>query len=141
MTRHFKISAAAAFLAAALASPVLAQGDAPGGGPTGAAGPKPMSGEQIFHETCAACHMHDAKGATGAAMIPSLAANPRMGTAAYPITIVSTGKGAMPSFAPYLTKAQIAAVITYVRTNFGNSYAKPVTEDEVAKIWASYGRR
>jgi mono/diheme cytochrome c family protein len=131
---------AAALLCAFIAAPAFAQGDAPGGGPTGERTPKPLSGERIFHETCAACHMHDAKGATGAATIPSLASNPKMGSAAYPILIVSTGKGAMPSFAPYLTKAQIAAVITYVRTNFGNSYAKPVTEDDVAKIWASYGR-
>jgi mono/diheme cytochrome c family protein len=138
MTRHFRTSTAAALMAAAIASPALAQGDAPGGGP-GATKPAPLTGEQIFHQTCAACHMHDAKGATGAATVPSLASNPRLSAAAYPITIVSTGKGAMPSFAPYLSKAQVAAVITYVRTNFGNSYPKPVTEADVAKVWAAYG--
>ena len=141
MKRHFKIPAVAALLAAALASPALAQGDAPGGGPTGAAGPKPMSGEQIFHETCAACHMHDAKGATGAATVPALAANPKMGTAAYPILVVLIGKGVMPGFAPYLSNAQMASVITYVRTSFGNSYPAPVTEAEVARLAAAKPHR
>ena len=53
---------------------------------------------------------------------------------AYPISIVLTGRGAMPSFVPYLTPAQMAQVLTFVRTSFGNSYAKPVTEAEVTAI-------
>jgi mono/diheme cytochrome c family protein len=123
---------AALFLSVALGAPVLAQGDAPGG-----AAAKPMAamgGEAIYRSTCQACHMADAKGGSGAAVIPALAGNPKLGVAAYPITIVLIGKGAMPGFTEYLTPAQIAEVITYARTHFGNTYAKPVTEADVLKI-------
>ena len=85
--------------------------------------------------------MHDGKGATGAATIPALAANPKLGTAAYPILIVLEGKGVMPGFTEYLKPAQIAQVITYVRTSFGNSYAKPVTEADVEAIAAGKPHR
>lgn len=121
--------AAAAVLAVA-AVPALAQDSA--GGITRA--PMLTTGEQVYATVCQACHMADAKGATGAATIPALAANPRLAGAAYPITVVAGGKGAMPGFSGTLSNAQMAGVITYVRTHFGNSYAKPVTEAEVAKI-------
>ncbi len=96
--------------------------------------PKPVTGEQVYGQVCQACHMADAKGATGAGTIPALASNPRLAGAAYPITIVTGGKGAMPGFSGVLSNAQMAEVITYVRTHFGNAYAKPVTEADVAKI-------
>ncbi len=136
MTHRISI---AAFVAVMAAGPALAQGDAPGGG--GVRGVTQVSGEQVFHEVCAACHMADARGATGAATIPALAGNPRLGVAAYPITVVLRGKGAMPSFAPFLSPEQIAAAITYARTHFGNSYAAPVTAGDVAKIEEAMRRR
>jgi mono/diheme cytochrome c family protein len=40
----------------------------------------------------------------------------------------------MPGFAGVLSNAQMANAITYVRTNFGNNYPKPVTEADVAKL-------
>lgn len=113
--------------ATALATPAMA--DEPGGGGTKA--PVPVTGEQVYRTVCQACHMADGKGATGAATIPALAGNPKLGVAAYPITIVLKGKGAMPWFSDLLTPKQIAAAVGYVRTNFGNAYAKPVTEAEV----------
>jgi mono/diheme cytochrome c family protein len=78
--------------------------------------------------------MADGKGATGAATIASLAANPRLKFAAYPITIVAKGKGAMPWLTDILNPAQIAAVVGYVRTHFGNDYADPVTAEQVSKL-------
>lgn len=95
---------------------------------------KPVTGEQVYGQVCQACHMADAKGATGAGTIPALANNPRLAGAAYPIMIVTGGKGAMPGFSGMLSNAQMAEAITYVRTHFGNNYAKPVTEADVAKI-------
>lgn len=124
-----------ALLAASIAAPAFAQGDTGGGVSRTSTGAS--SGEQIYRSTCAACHMQDGKGGTGAATIPALAGNPKLAAAAYPITIVLTGKGAMPSFVPYLTPAQMAEVLTFVRTSFGNSYAKPVTEAEVAAMLAA----
>jgi mono/diheme cytochrome c family protein len=79
--------------------------------------------------------MANAMGGTGAATIPALAGNPRLQVAEYPITMVVHGRGAMPYFTDTLTPAQVAAVVTYVRTNFGNHYAKPVTEAEVKALW------
>jgi mono/diheme cytochrome c family protein len=40
----------------------------------------------------------------------------------------------MPWFDDMLTPAQIANVVVYVRTNFGNNYPKPVTEADVKKL-------
>jgi mono/diheme cytochrome c family protein len=48
--------------------------------------------------------------------------------------MVVKGQGAMPWFYDTLTPAQIAAVVTYVRSHFGNRYSKPVSEAEVAAL-------
>ena len=45
--------------------------------------------------------------------------------------MVVQGRGAMPSLTDLLSPAQIAAVVTYVRTHFGNNYKKQVTEADV----------
>ncbi|AZS22371.1 MULTISPECIES: cytochrome c [unclassified Caulobacter] len=95
---------------------------------------KPVTGEQVYGAVCQACHMADAKGAVGAGTIPALASNPKLAGAAYPIMVVARGQGAMPGFAGMLSNAQMAEAVTYVRTHFGNSYAKPVTEADVAKF-------
>ena len=124
-------------VAALPASTVPAAAQAVQGGDTGGGvvrAPKPVTGAQVYQSVCQACHMADAKGGAGAGTIPALANNPRLAAAAYPIVVVSKGKGAMPGFADMLSDAQMANVITYVRTNFGNSFAKPVTEADVAPI-------
>lgn len=129
-----KIVLTAALVAA---FPAMAQTPASGGGDTGGGivrAAKPVTGEQVYTQVCQACHMADAKGGVGAGTIPALASNPRLAGAAYPIMIVTGGKGAMPGFVGTLSNAQMAEAITYVRTHFGNSYAKPVTEADVAKM-------
>jgi len=93
-----------------------------------------VTGEQVYVQVCQACHMADAKGGAGAGTIPALASNPRLAGAAYPIMVVTSGKGAMPGFVGTLSNAQMAEAITYVRTHFGNAFAKPVTEADVAKM-------
>ncbi len=45
--------------------------------------------------------------------------------------MVLNGRGAMPWFHDSLTPEQIAGVVTYIRTHFGNSYTAPVTAAEV----------
>jgi mono/diheme cytochrome c family protein len=114
---------------AAIASPGLA--DEPGGSSKTQA---PVTGEQVYTQVCQACHMANAKGGQGAAVIPALAGNPRLAVAAYPISMVVNGRGAMPGFTDILNPSQIANVVGYVRTHFGNAYPKPVTAQEVAKI-------
>lgn len=132
MKSSLKLCAAAGLaVAAGLATAALAQ-DNPGGGGTRVE--RPVTGEQVYRSVCAACHMPDGKGATGAGTIPAMAENPRLATPAYPIMIVANGKGAMPWMKDLLTPAQIAAVVGYVRTHFGNNYPEPVTEAEVKQF-------
>jgi mono/diheme cytochrome c family protein len=120
---------AIALALAMLAGPALA--DEPGGVTQTS---DPVTGEQVYTQVCQACHMANAKGGQGAAVIPALAGNPRLAVAAYPIAMVVNGRGAMPGFTDILNPTQIANVVGYVRTHFGNAYSKPVTPDEVAKI-------
>ena len=78
--------------------------------------------------------MADGKGATGAGMYPTLANNAKLQTASYPVVVVLYGKAGMPWFNGLLTPEQIAATVGYIRTNFGNKYAEPVNNEEVAKM-------
>jgi mono/diheme cytochrome c family protein len=112
------------------AAPAFA--DDPGGG--GTKPPIPVTGEQVYRNVCQACHMADGKGASGAATIPALANNKKLAVSAYPIMMVAGGQGAMPWFTDVLSPAQIANVVTYIRTHFGNTYTKPVTAEEVAQM-------
>jgi mono/diheme cytochrome c family protein len=114
-----------------LVGPVAAQ-DSPGGGGSGTK--TAPGGEQLYRQICQACHMPDARGASGAAVIPALARNPKLADAAYPITMVLKGRGAMPWFAGTLKPAQVAAVVGYVRTHFGNDYAEPVSAADVLAL-------
>jgi len=114
---------------AAFAVPALA--DEPGGLTKAS---DPVTGEEVYTQVCQACHMANARGGQGAAVIPALAGNPRLAIAAYPIAMVVNGRGAMPGFTDILNPTQIANVVGYVRTHFGNAYTKPVTPQEVAKI-------
>ena len=130
MTHSLKLRALLAGAILTLAAPALA--DEPG--PGGSKPPTPVTGQQVYTMVCQACHMADGKGAVGAGSIPALASNPRLKVAAYPITMVMKGRGAMPWFYDTLTPAQAAAVITYIRTNMGNNYPEPVTAADVAKF-------
>ena len=109
-------------LALAVAAPVLAAEPAP-----------PHPGEQVYREVCQACHMADAKGAVGAGRITALAGNTNLAYPEYPIGVVTGGKGPMPWFRGQLTDQQIADVIGYVRTHFGNKYTGKVTAAMVAE--------
>ena len=88
-------------------------------------------GEAIYRNVCQACHMADAMGAKGAGIYPALANDKRLTAAAYPIRVVVLGQKGMPAFGAYFSDDQVAAVVGYVRTHFGNSYAAPVTTAEV----------
>jgi len=90
-----------------------------------------QSGEELYQGICQGCHMSDAKGAVGAGAYPALAGDRRLAVSIYPITVVVHGQRAMPSFGPELSDAQIANVINYVRTHFGNQYKDSVSPADV----------
>jgi mono/diheme cytochrome c family protein len=89
------------------------------------------TGEQLFANVCRACHMSDAKGATGAGTYPSLAGDSNLVSSGYPVGIVVNGQRGMPAFGEVMSDDQVAAVVNYVRTHFGNSYQDAVTTDDV----------
>jgi mono/diheme cytochrome c family protein len=91
-------------------------------------------GEALFRSICQGCHMPDAKGAKGAGMYPALAGNANLEAAAYPVTVVVHGRKGMPPFGDYLNDAQVAAVVNYVRSHFGNSYQDGVSADDVKAV-------
>ncbi|MBV8835424.1 MAG: cytochrome c [Alphaproteobacteria bacterium] len=90
-----------------------------------------QDGEAIFRNVCAGCHMPDGRGASGAGTYPSLIRNAKLEAAGYPVLLVVNGRKAMPAFGPAMTDAQIAAVVNYVRGNFGNAYTDKVSADDV----------
>lgn len=100
-----------------------------------AAGYAAQGGEAVFKTICQACHMPDAKGAVGAGAYPALAGNPNLEAAQYPIIMVINGRKAMPSFRD-LTDQQVADVVNYVRSHFGNAYKDAVKADDVKTIRA-----
>lgn len=120
-------------LLAAVTASTSASAQDTAGGAGGATRPM-QSGEQVYRQVCQACHMADGKGATGAATFPALAGNVRLSAAAYPITMVLNGRGAMPALGSSLKPEQVAAVVGYVRTHFGNAYAEPVTAADVRAV-------
>ena len=93
-------------------------------------------GATLFRAVCQGCHMPDARGAQGAGMYPALAANPRLASATYPATVILHGRHGMPPFAGYMSDAQVAAVVNYVRSHFGNTFADAITASEVAALRA-----
>lgn len=92
------------------------------------------TGEELYNNICLGCHMADAKGAKGAGQYPALAENPRLAAAAYPVYVVTYGQKAMPAFGGLLSDKQIATVVNYVRTHFGNDYDADASADDVSKI-------
>ena len=91
-------------------------------------------GAQIYVEACQACHLAGGTGGAGAGTgIPALAGNARLADKTYAINIMVHGRGGMPWFTDLLEPAQIAAVLTYVRSEL-NDYPDPVTEAEIAPL-------
>ncbi len=88
-------------------------------------------GEAIYKGVCQDCHMPDGKGAVGAAAYPALAGNKKLAEPGYPISVVVNGLHSMPSFAKSFDDQQVADIVNYIRTNFGNKYKDKVTPEQV----------
>ncbi len=109
-------------------SAAYAQGAGAGGGRGGFT---EQGGEAIFKNVCQGCHMPQAQGAVGAGMYPALAKNSKLETAGYPVSVVVNGQKAMPAFGGMFSDQQVADVVNYVRTHFGNNYKDKVTPADV----------
>lgn len=91
-----------------------------------------MEGENLYRALCQGCHMPQGQGAVGAGQYPALANNPKLVTPHYAVFMVSKGQGGMPGFSDMLTNAQIAEVVNYVRTHFGNDHKDNISAKDVA---------
>ncbi len=91
-------------------------------------------GQAIYAELCQGCHMANARGGAGAARIPALAGNAKLRNGGYPVYVVLNGYGAMPWLSTELNDAQVAAVVNYVRSHFGNGYTDAVKPEDVAAV-------
>jgi mono/diheme cytochrome c family protein len=75
--------------------------------------------------------MAEAQGAVGAGAYPALANDPKLAAAGYPVLIVVNGSKGMPPFGALLDDEQVAAVVNYVRSHFGNSYRDSISPADV----------
>lgn len=110
-----------AFAALALAGAAL---------PAASAFAAPPPGQTLYADNCAACHQATGRGVKGA--YPALAGTPLIQGDAKPLlSVVLNGKNEMPGFKDDLSDADLASLLTYVRTAWGNK-GKAVTPAEVA---------
>jgi mono/diheme cytochrome c family protein len=103
------------------------------------------SGQEIYEQICQGCHMPDAKGAIGAGKYPALAGDPALVSTHFMAVTLLEGRRNMPKFggngnlgpfflSPTLNDEQIAAVINYVRSHFGNHFKGIITPGEVKAL-------
>ena len=116
--------------------------------------PMLLIGRRVFRENCALCHQQNGQGTPN--VYPPLAGSEWVNDPAHTnhiIKIVISGlqgpikvagkdfNNVMAPLGGALNDNQIAAVLTYVRQEWGNTGAEPVTADQVAAIRAETGSR
>ncbi len=103
------------------------------------------SGAEVYSQICQGCHMPGGQGAVGAGHYPKLAGDPTLASWQYVATTVLGGRNGMPSFgvrangevvfgAATLSDQEVADVVNYVRSHFGNQYKDKVTVSQVAGL-------
>ncbi len=109
--------------------------------PTAAPPPK-RAGADLYNGNCVACHQQDARGIPG--VYPSLAGSPVVlgDPAVFALWVVKGRRPesmpagryatAMPQFG-WMRDADVAALLTYLRTSFGNS-APPVQPAALSRV-------
>jgi mono/diheme cytochrome c family protein len=120
-----------------LALPGVVAGCSPGATP----GPR-QAGAELYNGNCVACHQQDAHGIPG--VYPSLAGSPVVlgEPKAFALWVVKGRRPesmpagrygtAMPQFG-WMKDADVAALLTYLRTHFGNA-APPVPPAALSEV-------
>lgn len=103
-----------------------------------------MPGAQLYVDNCATCHRTSGHGYDQA--FPALALNPVVNSSSpdslihivlagstMPGTKAAPTEFSMPSFASRLTDDEVAQLLSFVRSSWGNS-APAVTKEQVRKI-------
>jgi len=102
-------------------------------------------GQQLYENICQGCHMPGGKGAVGAGAYPAFVDNPRLASADYMAATILNGRSNMPSFSEpaiwtawypptWLTDTQVANVVNYIRSHFGNHYSDAITPEQVKAL-------
>lgn len=101
-------------------------------------------GAQTYAHICEGCHMAEGQGAVGAGHYPKLAGDSALASWQYVALTVLNGKNGMPAFgatadrsffsSPLLSDVQIAEVVNYVRSHFGNRWKDTATSAQVAAL-------
>lgn len=86
-------------------------------------------GKALFQRNCAACHQVNGEGVPD--VFPALAGNAFVqGNEKDVIAVVLNGRGGMPTFSKRLTDQDLAIILSYVRSAWGN-HGAAVTVDQV----------
>lgn len=90
------------------------------------------TGERLFLENCAECHQEDGEGIPN--IYPSLADNELvLGSGADVALVLIIGRGEMPSFNGVFTDKEMAYVVNYIRSVFGN-IDKPISTQTISLL-------
>ena len=119
--------------------------DSAGGNPGPAPAHPDRSGAEVYAHICQGCHQPQAQGAAGAGRYPALAADRTLVTWEAAAVTVLLGRHALPAFGKpadpafvfgevHLSDAEIAAVVNFVRSHFGNQYQDKATAEKVAAL-------
>ena len=141
--RHALAAGMALALAGVTAQPAWPQEEGVGMFSTGKL--KTISGAEVFQNICQGCHMPDGKGASGAGRYPALAGDGALASTKFMAVTLLEGRRYMPAcggtgdmglffYVPTLDDDQIAAVINYVRSSFGNHFKGRITATEVKAL-------
>lgn len=99
----------------------------------------------IYASICQGCHMADGRGAEGAGSYPALAGNPALASPAFVAVTILNGRRNMPAFARpdgqdfffapvWLSDQQVADLVNYLRSGFGNTWTDEIGADEVRAL-------
>ena len=111
--------------------------------------PAKPTGEEIYRNICQGCHMPDGHGAHGAGTYPAIGGNPKLASAHFAASTIYHGRHNMPHFGPqpelgefeafvtvHLDDEEIASVVNYVRSHFGNHYTDELTAKDIVALHA-----
>lgn len=89
-------------------------------------------GRQVYEASCVRCHREGGRGVEG--IFPSLRQNELIQGPAEPLLIVLLrGRAAMPGFGETLSNKEIAAVLSYLRSRWGNE-AERIPVGEISAV-------
>lgn len=94
-------------------------------------------GKALFLKNCAACHQATGKGIPGA--FPALAGSKfAQGPGNEVASVLLKWRGGMPDFSDSLSDSDIATVLTFVRSSWGNK-ADGLNAEQVASLRTTLG--